>query len=139
MTRGKTSPAHWQFGSQRGRAAWASVLSPDIWISVATMATLDVRSGSLNRSLARGIALNHAPSANASEPARTLPRIDKLGVTGSSPVPPIRKGPAQAGFLFSIEKTTEGETRLVSAICQQLRPNLRMTTDFADVSDERVA
>jgi hypothetical protein len=35
-------------------------------------------------------------------------QLDKLGVTGSSPVPPIRKGPAQRGFLYSglIPRTT---------------------------------
>jgi hypothetical protein len=35
-------------------------------------------------------ALNHALWANISELARTLLRFDKLGVTGSSPVPPIQ-------------------------------------------------
>ena len=32
-------------------------------------------------------------------------QLDKLGVTGSSPVPPTHESPAQAGFLFSIEET----------------------------------
>ena len=36
-----------------------------------------------------GIRLNDADWTHWSEPARTLLRIDKLGVTGSSPVPPI--------------------------------------------------
>jgi hypothetical protein len=39
----------------------------------------------------RLIPLNHALGANSSELTRTLLRIDKLGVTGSSPVPPIEK------------------------------------------------
>src|SRR4029077_19680911 len=39
--------------------------------------------------------------ANRSELTRTLPRIDKLGVTGSSPVPPTSETPASPGvFVF---------------------------------------
>ena len=38
-----------------------------------------------------GIRLNDADWTHWSEPARTLLRIDKLGVTGSSPVPPTIK------------------------------------------------
>jgi hypothetical protein len=35
------------------------------------------------------IPLNQMISSNRDERLRTLPRVDKLGVTGSSPVPPI--------------------------------------------------
>jgi hypothetical protein len=45
--------------------------------------------GSLVRSLEPQIWLNGAVRPNASERVRTLRRLDKLGVTGSSPVPPI--------------------------------------------------
>jgi hypothetical protein len=54
------------------------------------MATLEVRSGSLKRSLGAAFPHNHAPQANLREQARTLRCLDKLGVTGSSPVPPIQ-------------------------------------------------
>jgi hypothetical protein len=37
-------------------------------------------------------------------------QLDKLGVTGSSPVPPTHKNPARAGFLFSGRPTANGET-----------------------------
>jgi hypothetical protein len=61
---------------------------------------LDLRgnNGNARRSLAFGqvfarrlIPLNHALWQNISELTRTLLRVDKLGVTGSSPVPPIEK------------------------------------------------
>jgi hypothetical protein len=52
------------------------------------MATFGVRSRSLKRSLAPVIPLNHALSANHSEPSEQPLRVDKLGVIGSSPVPP---------------------------------------------------
>jgi hypothetical protein len=53
------------------------------------MATFVVRLGSLSRSLARRFSLNGAPRANKRAQMRTLLRLDKLGVTGSSPVPPM--------------------------------------------------
>ena len=55
------------------------------------MARISVRSGSLERSVAGRIPLSHCRLPHRCELARTLPRIDKLGVTGSSPVPPIEK------------------------------------------------
>jgi len=53
------------------------------------MATLIVRSRSLSPSLATCSWLNKALLANVGEPPRTLLRLDKLAVTGSSPVAPI--------------------------------------------------
>ncbi len=55
---------------------------------MATMATLDVRSRSLKRSVTAWIPLNHAV-------------FDKLGVTGSSPVPPIAKALQIGAFLLA--------------------------------------
>jgi hypothetical protein len=54
------------------------------------MARIGVRSGSLNRSLDHQIRLNDGGWPNLRERMRTLLRVDKLGVTGSSPVPPIK-------------------------------------------------
>jgi hypothetical protein len=68
---------------------------------LARMARIGVRSGSLVRSLDLEIWLNDAVWPNRRERVRTLLRFDKLGVTGSSPVPPTYESPAQAGFLFS--------------------------------------
>ena len=48
----------------------------------------------------RRLWLNDAESAHTREPARTAPRVDKLGVTGSSPVPPI-ESPALGLFCCS--------------------------------------
>jgi len=59
------------------------------------MATLDVRSRAAKCSLAASFPLNQALCPNISEPTRTLLRVDKLGVTGSSPVPPTELGSAE--------------------------------------------
>jgi hypothetical protein len=56
---------------------------------VARMARISVRLRSLDRSLVLQIWRNDAVWPNSSERVRTPLRVDKLGVTGSSPVPPI--------------------------------------------------
>src|SRR3954453_18520840 len=54
----------------------------------------------------RAAAPRPAPTAGTMRPGRGRlaqlgeHQLDKLGVTGSSPVPPITKSPAQAGFSF---------------------------------------
>jgi hypothetical protein len=93
---------------------------------VATMATLGVRSRSLKRSLALRIPLNHAPSANRSEPTRTPVRVDKLGVTGSSPVPPTSEAPEIGGFAFSADNNVEA----VLAKCSQRTGPREMACSF---------
>src|SRR5204863_114141 len=67
--------------------------------AAATMATLGVRSRSLKRSLAHTIWLYDTVWANVRAPLRTLLHLDKLGVTGSSPVrpPPARSPLTLAG------------------------------------------
>jgi hypothetical protein len=52
------------------------------------------------------VRLNDADCAHWHERNRTLRRVDKLGVTGSSPVPPTRKRPAKAGLSFAQSRTT---------------------------------
>ena len=54
------------------------------------MATLVVRSGSL------AVRSRYRPNLR-----ERLPRLDKLGVTGSSPVPPTNKGPGNRPFRFA--------------------------------------
>ena len=68
--------------------------------SVGTVGTLDVRSGSLVREQhdrKRSICRDNRTGANGRE---HLPRLDKLGVTGSSPVPPIGEAPETGPFRF---------------------------------------
>jgi len=63
------------------------------------MATLGVRSRSLTRSLVGEFRATVPLRPNRDALIRTLLRIDKLGVTGSSPVPPIEKA-LHRGFLL---------------------------------------
>ncbi len=62
------------------------------------MATLGVRSRSPERSLGRRMRLNDAMGPKVRAQDRTLLRVDKLGVTGSSPVLPtsFRPTPPEA-------------------------------------------
>jgi hypothetical protein len=54
-----------------------------------TVVTLGVRSGSVSNERSGRDRLNGAERAHGSDGRERLPRLDKLGVTGSSPVPPI--------------------------------------------------
>jgi hypothetical protein len=89
--------------SKRWRVGFRSLIRSD---GVARMARIVVRSGSGNRSLDARIPLNRPLEANGRGLPRTLRRVDKLGVTGSSPVPPTRKRPAKAGLSFAQSRTT---------------------------------
>jgi hypothetical protein len=65
------------------------------------MATFVVRSSSVRCAVRAEIRLNDADCAHGGERARTSRRIDKLGVTGSSPVRPVRcqsRNPCVSGF-----------------------------------------
>jgi len=65
----------------------------------------------------RELPRNDADSMHCSARARTLPRLDKLGVTGSSPVPPIEK-PRSGAFLL-LQRTTIGK----EGPCHRVRSN----------------
>jgi membrane-bound lytic murein transglycosylase B len=51
-------------------------------------------------------------------------QLDKLGVTGSSPVPPIIESPANAGLSFTQLATARGDVRKMSASACEERPHL---------------
>jgi hypothetical protein len=64
--------------------------------------------------------LNDAHVPHYAEQVRTLPRVDKLGVTGSSPVPPTEK-PCIRAFLLLQQATvsqvvarTDGQSSAIS-------------------------
>jgi len=69
-------------------AVWAPGRSPDVWLRVATMATLEVRSSSPRCSLASCFRSTMRSSRSWANRCETPRRVDKLGATGSSPVPP---------------------------------------------------
>jgi hypothetical protein len=60
---------------------------------VARMARISVRSGSLNRSVADRFRSTIRFERTHSHWRERPPRVDKLGVTGSSPVPPTSQKP----------------------------------------------
>jgi hypothetical protein len=92
---------------------------------VATMATLGVRSRSIAVRWLTWIPLNHTASANLSELTRTLLRVDKLGVTGSSPVPPIKTLQTRATRLQGRRRTGSNGNASWSVVAAM--PDVRQT------------
>jgi hypothetical protein len=81
------------------------------------MATLDVRSRSLGSSSAGRILLSYAIERTYAHRREQPLRIDKLGVTGSSPVPPIEKSCVLRLF---VDSPGYGESLIASIVLARL-------------------
>jgi hypothetical protein len=104
---------------------------------VATMATLGVRSRSLERSLALEIPLNHAPSANRSEQPRTTAQNRQAGGHWFEPSTAHLKSPrTRGGFAFSGGNAAKAVAAKCPHTCQAgaLSPARRSSKGLVDAT-----